>query len=388
MKQTTRVATTLLACAFALPALAQDNYVTFSGVYTDDDRNRRVDDSFGGVEISVGRFLNDYFALEGRAGTHSLDGTDDLRLVELGLNARWVFARDNNVSPYLLLGIGTLDADSDLLGDDSSSFTTYGGGLDFKFTDSRWSGKAEYRFRESDHFGLDMGDQVFALGLNYAFGKEKELPPPPPPVDGDADGDGVRDSRDQCPNTPAGYRVDSNGCALDSDGDGVVDALDECPNTYRGAEVDAKGCEMDDDQDGIVNRLDECPDSAPGAIVDNRGCEIEDDVIDLEGVNFETNSDRLVDATSAILDDAAATLRRYPDLMVEVAGHTDSQGDASYNEGLSERRANTVRDYLIRSGINGDNLSVRGYGENEPVADNSTAEGRAANRRVELRIQR
>ncbi len=379
-------AVALLACAVAMPAQAQDNYVSGTAVYTDDDRNRLVDDQLGGVELSLGRYFTDHLALEGRVGTHSLDGNDDLRLVEFGLNAKWAFARENRFSPYLLLGIGTLDADSDIFGDDSGRFTTYGFGADIKFNNSPLSANAEYRFRESDQFGQDFGDQVFAIGLNYRFGKSKSMPAPPPaPVDGDADGDGVKDSMDECPNTPAGYRVDSRGCPMDSDGDGVIDALDECPNTYRGAEVDAKGCEMDDDADGVVNRLDECPDSAPGAVVDRKGCEIED-VIELEGVNFETNSDRLLPSSSAQLDDVVDALKRYPQLVVEVAGHTDSQGDAGYNQGLSERRANTVRDYLIRGGANGDNLSAKGYGESEPVADNSSAEGRAENRRVELRI--
>ena len=110
-------------------------------------------------------------------------------------------------------------------------------------------------------------------------------------------------------------------------------------------------------------------------------------MIDLPGVTFETNSDRLLPGAEQVLDDAAATLRKYPDLVVEVAGHTDSDGTAEYNEGLSERRARTVMNYLIDKGADEGNLTVRGYGEANPVADNSTAAGKAANRRVELRIQ-
>ncbi len=193
------------------------------------------------------------------------------------------------------------------------------------------------------------------------------------------------DSRDRCPDTPAGHRVDASGCSLDSDGDGVVDADDQCPNTYRGATVDERGCELDDDNDGVVNRLDRCPDTAPGVRVDVNGCEIRD-VIELPGVNFETNSDRLLPGADDVLNDAAATLRKYPDLVVEVAGHTDSVGSAEYNQGLSERRAATVRDYLINAGASEANLSARGYGEAQPIDDNGTAEGRARNRRVELRI--
>ena len=82
----------------------------------------------------------------------------------------------------------------------------------------------------------------------------------------------------------------------------------------------------------------------------------------------------------------AATLYKNPDVRVEVAGHTDDQGSAGYNQGLSERRAKTVRDYLIKLGIAEERLTWRGYGEAEPIADNSTGDGREQNRRVVLRI--
>ena len=119
--------------------------------------------------------------------------------------------------------------------------------------------------------------------------------------------------------------------------------------------------------------------------MDVKGCEIRE-AIRLQGVNFETNSDRLLPGAEQVLDDAAASLVRNPTIHVEVAGHTDSQGAADYNEGLSERRAITVRDYLIGKGVSADRMTVRGYGEAEPIADNSTAAGRAQNRRVVLRI--
>ena len=165
----------------------------------------------------------------------------------------------------------------------------------------------------------------------------------------------------------------------------MIDDDDECPNTVRGAEVDDKGCELDDDGDGVVNRLDECPGTAAGVQVDIKGCEIKA-VIRLEGVNFETNSDRLLPGATAILNDAAATLRKNPSIKVEVAGHTDSDGTAEYNEGLSSRRAQTVRDYLANNGVDADRMTVRGYGESQPIADNGTAAGKAQNRRVVLRI--
>jgi OOP family OmpA-OmpF porin len=78
-------------------------------------------------------------------------------------------------------------------------------------------------------------------------------------------------------------------------------------------------------------------------------------------------------------------LKRHTDLKVEIAGHTDSRGNEAYNQGLSERRAQAVADYLVAHDANGSNITVKGYGENQPVADNGSDEGRASNRRVELR---
>jgi outer membrane protein OmpA-like peptidoglycan-associated protein len=137
----------------------------------------------------------------------------------------------------------------------------------------------------------------------------------------------------------------------DSDGDGVVDDRDRCPNTIKGARVDANGCE----------------------------------VVTLKGVNFANNSATLTPESTAVLDQAAAGLIRRGDMKVEVAGHTDNRGAAAYNRDLSQRRAEAVRSYLVSKGVNGGNLSARGYGPDSPVADNKTANGRAENRRVELR---
>jgi len=103
-------------------------------------------------------------------------------------------------------------------------------------------------------------------------------------------------------------------------------------------------------------------------------------------VNFESNSDRLASGASSVLDLVAETLLKYPELKVEVQGHTDSDGAAEYNESLSYRRAQTVRDYLVSKGVDSGRMTVRGYGESEPVADNTTAAGKAQNRRVVLRI--
>jgi outer membrane protein OmpA-like peptidoglycan-associated protein len=104
----------------------------------------------------------------------------------------------------------------------------------------------------------------------------------------------------------------------------------------------------------------------------------------LEGVNFDFDKSFIRQEDVAKLDEDVATLKEWGDVKVEVAGHTDSIGTDDYNIGLSLRRANAVRNYLISKGIAAENLTIKGYGESQPVADNQTAEGRFKNRRVEL----
>ena len=200
----------------------------------------------------------------------------------------------------------------------------------------------------------------------------------------DSDGDGVPDAIDQCPDTPAGARVDARGCELDSDHDGVVDRLDQCPDTVAGAKVDARGCELDSDGDGVVDRLDLCLDTPVGVRVDASGCPLPK-TLKLEGVRFDNDSDVLRHESDAILDEATATLKRYPEFKVEVAGYTDSRGSSEHNLDLSSRRAKAVMDYFIAHGISADRLSAKGYGDANPIANNYLEEGRMKNRRVDLR---
>jgi outer membrane protein OmpA-like peptidoglycan-associated protein len=137
------------------------------------------------------------------------------------------------------------------------------------------------------------------------------------------------------------------------------------------------------DGDGVLNEKDKCPNTRPGAVVDLDGCEVEA-VISLEGVHFDFDKATLRPEAIVILDKAVALLKTQERVVVEVAGHTDSVGSEEYNQGLSERRAIAVKDYLESQGITATRLTARGYGEAQPVASNDTDAGRALNRRVEL----
>ncbi|MCZ6895589.1 MAG: OmpA family protein [Gammaproteobacteria bacterium] len=197
----------------------------------------------------------------------------------------------------------------------------------------------------------------------------------------DSDGDGVADNRDQCPDTPRSTRVDSNGCALDSDGDGVVDSLDRCPDTPRGVAVDARGCPRDSDGDGVTDNRDQCPDTPRGEQVNDVGCHI---VFRLEGVNFATDSAQLTADAVSRLEEAVQLLSENPTMTVRLEGHTDSRGAAAYNQQLSQRRAESVVDHLVRRGIARNRMQPVGKGESSPLVSDDTAQGEARNRRVEF----
>ena len=209
----------------------------------------------------------------------------------------------------------------------------------------------------------------------------------------DSDGDGVYDGLDQCPNTPAGATVDSRGCPTDSDGDGVYDGIDQCPNTPRGATVDATGCPLDSDGDGIYDGLDQCPGTPAGANVDDRGCLVS---IELTDVEFEFDSFELTANAKTYVDRIAEEIMSQVDPQgqgrLELRGHTDSRGAESYNQRLSERRAQAVLDHMleVEPGLEAyrSRISAIGFGESQPIASNDTDEGRQRNRRVEFHIVR
>jgi len=176
------------------------------------------------------------------------------------------------------------------------------------------------------------------------------------------------------------------GVEPDTDKDGVVGSRDACPNTPVGAIVDSKGCTLDTDSDGVADYKDQCPSSALGAIVNELGCA---KALVLEGVNFYTASAELTEsAKTVLLPIATAHSKHYGDVNLLITGHTDSQGSDVYNQSLSEKRAASVRAFMIMHGSDANRLSTEGYGERKPIADNGTKEGRAKNRRVEITVKK
>jgi outer membrane protein OmpA-like peptidoglycan-associated protein len=241
------------------------------------------------------------------------------------------------------------------------------------------------------------GDGVFD-GLDQCPGTPKGATVDAHGCPTDTDGDGVFDGLDQCADSPKGATVDAKGCPSDTDGDGVLEGLDQCPNTPKGATVDAKGCPSDSDGDGVPDGIDQCPNTPAGLKVDALGCPIEvteketemldTGMIRLQNVNFETGKATLLPDSYAALDEVGGILLKWPQLSIEIGGHTDSRGRVEKNQMLSENRAKSVKDYLVDKfpGLATAQLSTKGYGSNRPLVPNTSALNMSKNRRVEFKV--
>ena len=205
----------------------------------------------------------------------------------------------------------------------------------------------------------------------------------------DSDGDSVPDIMDNCPETASGVDVDDTGCPIDSDADGVPDNLDRCPQTRTGMKVDASGCPHDSDGDDVPDPLDKCPETPAGTTVDGSGCPhtvLKSDAASwiFSDISFGVGKADISPNSYSMLDEIAAALIARPDLKIVVEGHTDNTGAKAVNRDLSQRRAQSVVDYLEAKGISASRLSAKGIGPDRPIADNATKPGRARNRRVEF----
>jgi outer membrane protein OmpA-like peptidoglycan-associated protein len=200
----------------------------------------------------------------------------------------------------------------------------------------------------------------------------------------DTDKDGINDEADKCPTVPGIERY--QGCPIpDTDNDGVNDEEDKCKDVPGLARL--QGCPIADrDNDGVNDEEDKCPDVAGPA--DNGGCpSLETSKFNASAVQFVTGSATLTTKAKKTLDEGAKILNeQFAQLKVEIDGHTDNTGKAEANKTLSQKRADAVKAYLVKKGVAADRLSTVGFGQEQPIADNATADGKAKNRRVEFKV--
>ena len=297
------------------------------------------------------------------------DNLNDTKISRIALNGVHEYGEIGGVVPFAKAGIGYEYMSKRLYSNDSDPYLDIGGGVKIPVAkDLALKFEALYMLKDP---GDDRDSNLALLaGLSFAFGGEApvaveepapepepvvvEEPKPEPVVIPDSDGDGVNDDLDACPGTPSGAPVDSRGCALDSDKDGVIDLLDECPGTPEGFKVDAGGC----------------PQTMELALT------------------YETNSAKIDAVSTPKVHAFGEFLMDNPGYNIHVIGHTDSKGSAAYNQKLSEKRAVSVRNMLVEQGVDAARITTEGRGESDPKADNATAEGRQANRRIEVQLLR
>ena len=358
------VAAAMLA---TLPAHAQEAYSEmrpyvsglFSYVAQEDDRGdltgepSRAYTEGKGLQLSAGKAINRWLGFEIAAFGHNYTrdtGSSSMRDYGGKIDGLFFYSRDPRFSPYFGLGVGSIQTDVKNGGDSSTDpFADVGLGF-MKFFDVGGHdlgvrGDLRYRhifFKEDAFNGTDqddVGEAVLKVGIVVPLGPK--------------------------PGTVAAAKP-AQACA-DSDGDGVCDTADLCPETPKGTPVDAKGCPVEKK-------------AAKG-----------DPNQKFEDVHFAFDKSDLTDYAKSLLDNAAKVIndlsKNYPSLKVDVGGHTDWMGTDAYNQGLSERRANVVKQYLTRKGVDAGRMSTQAYGEARPKATNETEEGRALNRRTEVRTR-
>ena len=386
------------------------------------DTETQIASSFSYLEVS--RYIGSGFSVDLAGTFNNIDrtsGAEDLYYgIDLGtsLSANQIIDL-GKFEPSLRFGVGLSGGLSGFSPNSNDFFNVYGGlGLNYWFNDAvalTLKSTVKSYIKEFDELISNgdggLGHLQHLVGLSFAFGGDNDKDKDGvsdsddacPEVAGleslngcpDDDGDGIRNSDDDCPLT-AGVAA-FNGCP-DADGDGIKDSDDACPNVAGTAAL--KGC-PDSDRDGIADSKDDCPRKAGPA--SNNGCpEVVKDNNDREAVSTPEYPLSLMDGFTIYFDtdehdvDSLYELKRdlktvvnvlmsHTNTNVSIEGHTDSTGTSSYNKMLSEKRAKFVKKHLVDAGINANRLSTKGFGEAKPKANNSTKEGRASNRRVEVK---
>ena len=353
MKRSTLLCALAALVSAAASASDQDvggYYFTPMGGVLYVDKDRPVvsrDNAIGGV--AFGKHVSEAWSAEVLLNGSKLNGAGaapNLTLWGGSLDLLRVFNRAGRFSPYIGVGAGAIEPDLSpgAAGTEAMAQASLGAFW------TLWEGangdsfalRPDFKARWDDaHTAGKLRDYIGQLGFQYTWGgktRVASLPPPPPPPPAAA-----APAPPPPPVTPAPPG--------DEDRDGVTDDRDRCPGTPRGVAVDANGCPQ-------------------------RGS------ITLEGVTFDYNSANLIAGSLSVLDDVADGLKKHPRLKVELQGHTDSKGPDAYNLTLSQKRADAVRAYLLKDGVPATQITAKGYGEGQPIADNTTDAGRAKNRRV------
>lgn len=359
-----------------------DRWYLSAGVYGNKADEDRLTENFSVLgALGIGKYISHNVSLElfvdhvSRDFNRGADGfkskaaqlPGSYRSNTIGLDARWLFGAPDGWRSYLLAGVGASETKisrAALREDYNGKFSEWGPMVELGFgaqtaigSNLGFRAEAKYRYAE-DKKALGaigaledtkrFGEWIVGVGLTMALGAAPAEPMPEPAA----------------PPPP----VEPHCSELDDDGDGVNNCDDLCPNTAAGTIVGPDGCPLK-------------------VVIDLRGVNFKFDRPSVGESNIEPTLQEPTSDSISILEQAIDALNRYPEIRVELHGHTDSVGTDEYNQRLSERRAQIVNDYLLSHGIDASRIvDVRGYGESQPIDTNDTREGRARNRRTELNV--
>lgn len=353
----------LLLCSAIVAASDQPSGVTLApsiGYLTHSEKHQGLDDT-GSVSFAAGYQFNSPWAVEVAylmSNPDIINSNQSADSEQLRLDGLYHFTSAGKVTPYAVLGAGRSDISTDA-GDVDDTLINAGLGIKYAINNivSLRSDLRAVNFQDADSTQM-----AFNVGLNILLGgKHNTKPATAIRQVKDSDKDGVPDNIDSCPGTVANATVDGSGCpvVVDSDGDGVANAVDKCPNTKTGAKVTANGCYQT----------------------------LKESVQVALNVPFANNSDVVISDSLPQVSELSRFMQQYPLTKVEIKGFTDDRGAASYNQQLSQKRAEAIAKILVnRYNIKADRITAIGYGEAQPIATNATPEGRAKNRRVEALV--
>ena len=338
--------------------------------------------------LRLGFMFNDMIGVEAEAGIIPSEDRNLVYDVFTGTLRGHVIAQfraanpANKLVPFAVLGGGAtkvLSSDrEDRIDLDTDAALYVGVGAKYR-VENGWGLRADGRLLlppSSKNESAALDGEIL-LSVYKEFGRKEapkgEEPPPVVEEDKDPDKDGIMGDADQCPTEAedADGFEDENGCPdPDNDGDGVLDAADTCPD-----KMETKNGYQDGDG---------CPDEVPAALAKFTGV--------IKGINFKTGSAEILKTSNKILDKAVKVMQDYPDIKLEVQGHTDDVGDDAANLELSQKRAESVKAYFEAKGVPADRVTAKGYGETAPSAPIDGLKGgklkaaQAKNRRVEFKL--
>lgn len=321
-------------------------YVAPQAVYVDPDKNYRADEATG-ASLAFGKVLSKTWdgELSLIDSRHDVNGGGSkLKLIGAALNFNRVFLRDSAVNPFIGLGLNSISSRKNGTGATQRDMgAAIKAGVLADLTSNGALQLSAEIGKRSDHFGDNLEDVFAGIGLRFNFGAPQKAAPPAPVA-----APAPAPAPVAAPPPPPAPPAPPPPPPADDDKDGVPNAADRCPRTPAGDKVDAVGCGLN---------------------------------LALE-VQFETNSANIKPDSTGELDAFAQFMKDVPSVKGELQGHTDSVGKDAYNLSLSQRRAESVKAYIVAKGVDAARINAKGYGETKPIADNKTVEGKAANRRV------